>query len=62
MPEPEPYRSVDADECRAVAAYLRVADFIDTELAGLNPESEDYGRLRMIAAAFRGQAPRLQLV
>jgi hypothetical protein len=62
MPEPEPYRSVDADGCRAVAAYLRLADAIDEELATLDSDSEDHARLTMIAAAFRGQTPRgLQL-
>jgi hypothetical protein len=61
MPEQE--LTAEADESRAaVIAYLRVADFIDGELTGLDPGSEDYARLTTIAAAFRGQSPRLQLV
>jgi hypothetical protein len=54
---PESHLSVNADQRRAVAAYLRVADFIDVELADLNPKSEDHARLTTVAAAFRGRAP-----
>jgi hypothetical protein len=56
MPEQE-LAAVEPDPRRVVAAYLRVADSIDRELADLDPESEDYARLTVIAAAFRGRSP-----